>query len=243
MLEKELMYEGKAKKVYRTDNPDEVIVSYKDDASAFNRKKLGTIVGKGVVNNRMSNHFFQILEKQGIPTHFIKELSERDTIVKKVEIIPIEVIIRNVAAGSMARRLGLKEGHELKHSTIEFSYKADELDDPLMADSYITALNLCSAEELNQIIDMTFKVNEVLKAELIKVGIKLVDFKLEFGWTSERQIVLADEISPDTCRFWDAETNKKLDKDRFRHDMGGVEAAYQEAYLRIMGDDANDQTS
>ncbi|RMH69114.1 MAG: phosphoribosylaminoimidazolesuccinocarboxamide synthase [Gemmatimonadetes bacterium] len=235
-MKKDFLYEGKAKKLYTTDDPHIVLVIYKDDATAFNRKKTGTILNKGVVNNRISNHFFQILAGHGIPTHFIEELSERETLVKRVEIIPAEVIVRNQVAGSMARRLGLEEGHALAHSTIEFSYKKDELDDPLMADSYLTALNLCSQEELDQIKGMAFRINEILQQEMLNIGIKLIDFKLEFGrTTADGQIVLADEISPDTCRFWDAETHKKLDKDRFRHDLGGVEEAYQEMYYRLLG--------
>ena len=235
MEKKELLYEGKAKKVYTTENPDVLIVDYKDDATAFNGVKKGTIVGKGVVNNRMTNHIFKMLEEKGIPTHFIEELSDRETAVKKVEIVPLEVIVRNVAAGSFSKKLGIKEGFRLLSPTLEFSYKNDDLHDPLINAYHALALKLATEEEIETIKKMAFKVNEVLKAYFKGLNIKLVDFKLEFGRLADGTIVLADEISPDTCRFWDADTNEKLDKDRFRRDMGGVEDAYNEVYKRIFG--------
>lgn len=227
------LYEGKAKKVYATANADLCIVSYKDDATAFNGAKKGTIVGKGVVNNRMSNMMMQLLEKHGVPTHFVEELSDRDTLVKKVSIVPLEVIIRNVSAGSFAKRYGVEEGIVFEQPTIEFSYKCDALDDPLINDYHALALKLATAEEIETIKKYAFKVNEVLKEYFLKLGVRLIDFKLEFGKLSDGSIVLADEISPDTCRFWDAETGEKLDKDRFRRDMGGVEEAYAEMMRRL----------
>ncbi len=227
------LYEGKAKKVYATANADLCIVSYKDDATAFNGAKKGTIVGKGVVNNRMSNMMMQLLEKHGVPTHFVEELSDRDTLVKKVSIVPLEVIIRNVSAGSFAKRYGVEEGIVFEQPTIEFSYKCDALDDPLINDYHALALKLATAEEIETIKKYAFKVNEVLKEYFLKLGVRLIDFKLEFGKLSDGSIVLADEISPDTCRFWDAETSEKLDKDRFRRDMGGVEDAYREIFKRV----------
>ena len=227
------LYEGKAKKVYATANADLCIVSYKDDATAFNGAKKGTIVGKGVVNNRMSNMMMQLLEKHGVPTHFVEELSDRDTLVKKVSIVPLEVIIRNVSAGSFAKRYGVDEGIVFEQPTIEFSYKCDALDDPLINDYHALALKLATAEEIETIKKYAFKVNEVLKEYFLKLGVRLIDFKLEFGKLSDGSIVLADEISPDTCRFWDAETGEKLDKDRFRRDMGGVEDAYREIFKRV----------
>lgn len=230
----EQLYEGKAKKVFSTENPQEYRVYYKDDATAFNGEKKGTIVGKGVINNKLSNYFFQLLEKEGIPTHYIKQISDRETIVKKVKIIPLEVIVRNVAAGSMAKRLALTEGKELVHPTFEYSYKDDDLGDPLIPESYATALGLATQEEVDLIKKYALKVNEVLKAELLKDGIKLIDFKLEFGKTDDGTVILADEISPDTCRYWDAATNEKLDKDRFRRDLGNVEGAYQEVIGRVI---------
>ena len=234
MKKLEKLYEGKAKMIFKTDDPGVYWIYYKDDATAFNGEKKGTIVGKGVVNNQFSNYFFQLIEKKGIPTHFIENISDRETLVKKVTIFPIEVIVRNVAAGSMAKRLGLEEGTELAHPTIEFSYKNDDLGDPLISPSYITALKWATQEELDQIIDYTFKINDILSEELKKGGIRLIDFKLEFGKTDDGQIVLADEISPDTCRFWDIKTGKKLDKDRFRRDLGGVEEAYEEVMARVL---------
>ena len=233
MQKMEQMYEGKAKKVFATDDPNLCIVSYKDDATAFNGKKKGTIVGKGVVNNRMSNFMFQLLEKHGIPTHFVKELNDRETLVKKVTIVPLEVIMRNKAAGSMAKRLGLKEGTELLCPVLEFSYKCDELDDPMVNESHILAAGFATKEDLDTISDMSRKINEIMCEFIASVGVELIDFKLEFGRTADGQIVLADEISPDTCRFWDINTHEKLDKDRFRRDLGGVEEAYAEMMKRI----------
>ena len=233
MQKMEQMYEGKAKKVFATDDPTLCIVSYKDDATAFNGKKKGTIEGKGVVNNRMSNFMFQLLEKNGIPTHFVKELNDRETLVKKVTIVPLEVIMRNKAAGSMTKRLGLKEGTELLCPVLEFSYKCDELDDPMVNDSHILAAGFATKEDLDTISSMSRKINEIMCEFFASVGVELIDFKLEFGRTTDGQIVLADEISPDTCRFWDIHTHEKLDKDRFRRDLGGVEEAYAEMMKRI----------
>ena len=230
------LYEGKAKKVYATEDENLCIVSYKDDATAFNGLKKGTIAQKGIVNNRMTNMMMQLLEKQGVPTHFVKELSDRDTVVKKVKIVPLEVIIRNVSAGSFAKRYGVEEGIPFDEPTIEFSYKNDDLGDPLINDYHALALKLATKEEIELIKKYAFKVHHVLKAYFLTLGVKLIDFKLEFGKTAEGQIVLADEISPDTCRFWDAKTNEKLDKDRFRRDMGGVEDAYKEIFKRVTGD-------
>jgi phosphoribosylaminoimidazole-succinocarboxamide synthase len=234
------LYEGKAKKVFATADENLVIVSYKDDATAFDGTKKGTIVGKGVVNNQMSNYLMQILEKEGVPTHFVEELSERETVVKKVSIVPLEVIIRNISAGSFAKRYGVEEGVVFKKPTIEFSYKNDDLHDPLINDYHALALELASEEEIETIKAMAFKVNEVLKAYFLSLNVKLVDFKLEFGRLADGTIVLADEISPDTCRFWDADTNEKLDKDRFRRDLGNVEDAYKEMMKRVMGGSANE---
>ncbi len=227
------LYEGKAKKVYATADPDLCIVSYKDDATAFNGLKKGTIAGKGVVNNRMTNMLMQLLEQAGVPTHFVKELSDRDTLVKKVQIVPLEVIIRNVSAGSFAKRYGVQEGIVFDEPTIEFSYKNDDLGDPLINSYHALALKLATKEEIETIKKYAFKVNEVLKAYFAHLGVRLIDFKLEFGRLTDGTIVLADEISPDTCRFWDAKTGEKLDKDRFRRDMGGVEAAYAEIFKRV----------
>lgn len=232
MKKTEQLYEGKAKKVFATDDPDVVIVDYKDDATAFNGEKKGTIVGKGVINNRMTNHVFQLLEKEGVPTHLIQELSERETAVKKVEIVPLEVIIRNVAAGSFSKRLGVPEGTPFKEPTIEFSYKNDELGDPLINSYFAVALGLATWEEIETIKKYAFKVNEVLKAYFLQADIKLIDFKIEFG-RFHGEILLADEISPDTCRLWDVHTNEKLDKDRFRRDLGNVEEAYNEVFKRL----------
>ena len=227
------LYEGKAKKVYATTDENLCIVSYKDDATAFNGLKKGTIAGKGVVNNRMTNMLMQLLEKAGVPTHFVEELSDRDTLVKKVKIVPLEVIIRNVSAGSFSKRYGVEEGIVFEEPTIEFSYKNDDLGDPLINSYHALALKLASKEEIETIKKYAFKVNEVLKAYFLHLGVKLIDFKLEFGRLPDGTIVLADEISPDTCRFWDAKTNEKLDKDRFRRDMGGVEDAYAEIFKRV----------
>ena len=232
MKKMEQLYEGKAKKVFATDDPDVVIVDYKDDATAFNGEKKGTIVGKGVINNRMTNHVFKLLEKEGVPTHLIEELSDRETAVKKVEIVPLEVIIRNVAAGSFSKRLGVPEGTPFKEPTIEFSYKNDELGDPLINSYFAVALGLATWEEIETIKKYAFKVNEVLKAYFLQADIKLIDFKIEFG-RFHGQILLADETSPDTCRLWDVHTNEKLDKDRFRRDLGNVEEAYNEVFKRL----------
>lgn len=228
----EQLYEGKAKKVFATSDPDVVLVSYKDDATAFNGLKKGTIAGKGVVNNRMSNHMFRMLEKAGVPTHYIEELGDRETLVKKVEIVPLEVIIRNIAAGSMSKRLGIAEGTELKCPVIEFSYKNDALGDPMINDYHAMGMGLATREEINKITELAFKVNEFMIDYFRKLNIDLVDFKLEFG-KFHGEIILADEISPDTCRFWDSTTKEKLDKDRFRRDMGGVEEAYAEMMRRL----------
>mgnify|MGYP002553019996 CR=1 FL=1 len=233
MKKLEQLYEGKAKKVFKTDDPNLYIVDYKDDATAFNGVKKGTIVGKGVVNNRMTNHIFKMLEEKGIPTHFIEELSDRETAVKKVEIVPLEVIVRNIAAGSFSKRYGVKEGTPFVAPTLEFSYKNDELGDPLINDYQAIALGIVTKEEIAVISDMAFKVNEALKKIFLNIGIKLVDFKIELGKTADGEIVLADEISPDTCRLWDAETNKKLDKDRFRLDLGEFGDVYREVWGRL----------
>lgn len=235
MEKKEQLYEGKAKKVFATDDANLVIVDYKDDATAFNGEKKGTIIGKGVINNVMSNHMFQLLEQQGVPTHFVEQLSERETLVKKVSIVPLEVIIRNISAGSFAKRFGVEEGIVFDEPTIEFSYKNDELGDPLMNAYHAIALKAATREEIETIKAMAFKVNEVMKQYFDTLNVILVDFKLEFGKTADGKIVLADEISPDTCRLWDKTTKEKLDKDRFRRDMGGVEEAYQEIMKRVMG--------
>ena len=235
MEKKEQLYEGKAKKVFATDDANLVIVDYKDDATAFNGEKKGTITGKGVINNVMSNHMFQLLEQQGVPTHFVEQLSERETLVKKVSIVPLEVIIRNISAGSFAKRYGVEEGIVFDEPTIEFSYKNDELGDPLMNAYHAIALKAATREEIETIKAMAFKVNEVMKQYFDTLNVILVDFKLEFGKTADGKIVLADEISPDTCRLWDKTTKEKLDKDRFRRDMGGVEEAYQEIMKRVMG--------
>lgn len=235
MEKKEQLYEGKAKKVFATDDANLVIVDYKDDATAFNGEKKGTITGKGVINNVMSNHMFQLLEQQGVPTHFVEQLSERETLVKKVSIVPLEVIIRNISAGSFAKRFGVEEGIVFDEPTIEFSYKNDELGDPLMNAYHAIALKAATREEIETIKAMAFKVNEIMKQYFDTLNVILVDFKLEFGKTADGKIVLADEISPDTCRLWDKTTKEKLDKDRFRRDMGGVEEAYQEIMKRVMG--------
>ena len=236
MKKLEQIYEGKAKKVFATDDPDVVIVDYKDDATAFNGIKKGSIAGKGVINNRMSNHMMRKLEAEGIPTHLIEELSERETAVKKVSIVPLEVIVRNISAGSFAKRFGVEEVIVFDDPTIEFSYKNDDLGDPLMNAYHAVALKVATWEEIDLIKNYAFRINTLLKGFLKSVGIDLVDFKLEFGKTSDGKIVLADEISPDTCRLWDEVTHEKLDKDRFRRDMGGVEDAYQEVMRRLMGD-------
>ena len=235
MQKLEQIYEGKAKKVFRTDVPELYIVDYKDDATAFNGLKKGTIAGKGVINNQMTNALMRRLEKAGIPTHFVKELSERETLVKRVSIVPLEVIIRNLSAGSFAKRYGVEEGIVFDAPTIEFSYKNDELGDPLLNSYHALALKLATAEELETIKKYAFAVNDILKAFWKECGVILVDFKLEFGRLTDGTIVLADEISPDTCRLWDEKTHEKLDKDRFRRDLGNVEGAYQEMARRLMG--------
>ena len=233
---KEQLYEGKAKKVYATNDPDLVIVDYKDDATAFNGEKKGTITGKGVINNKMTNFMFKMLEKEGVPTHLVEEISDRETIVKKVSIVPLEVIIRNVAAGSFSKRMGVEEGKQLLCPILEFSYKNDDLGDPFINDYYALALGIATKEEIDTIAKYAFKVNEFMLKYFKEIGIDLIDFKIEFGKTSDGTIILADEISPDTCRFWDSTTHEKLDKDRFRRDMGGVEEAYQEIMKRLMGE-------
>lgn len=229
------LYEGKAKKVFATNDPDLVIVSYKDDATALDGLKKGTITGKGVINNRMSNYLCRLLEKHGVPTHYVEELNDRETVVKKVSIVPLEVIIRNISAGSFAKRYGVEEGIVFAEPTIEFSYKNDDLHDPLINSYHALALGLATKKEIEEIKAMAFRVNDILKEYFLSLNVKLVDFKLEFGRLKDGTIVLADEISPDTCRFWDAETNEKLDKDRFRRDMGGVEDAYNEMMKRVFG--------
>ena len=231
----EQLYEGKAKKVFATDDPNLCIVSYKDDATAFNGQKKGTILGKGAINNRLTNYFMKLLEEKGIPTHFVEELNDTDAVVKKVQIVPLEVIIRNISAGSFAQRFGVEEGIVFEQPTIEFSYKNDDLGDPLLNRYHALALKLATPEEIDLIEKYAFKVNEVLKDYFLKLNITLVDFKLEFGRLPDGTIVLADEISPDTCRFWDKDTGEKLDKDRFRRDLGGVEDAYQEVMRRLTG--------
>ena len=227
------LYEGKAKKVFATDDPEKLIVEYKDDATAFNGLKKGTIKGKGVINNQMSNRLMAYLEKQGVPTHFIQEINDRETIVKKVSIVPLEVIVRNISAGSFAKHYGVEEGIVFDQPTIEFSYKNDELGDPLLNHYHALALKLATMEEIETIEKYAFKVNDVLKAFWLSAGVTLVDFKLEFGRLPDGTIVLADEISPDTSRLWDVKTHEKLDKDRFRRDMGGVEEAYAEIMRRL----------
>lgn len=229
---KEQLYEGKAKKVFATDDPDLCVVSYKDDATAFNGKKKGTIVGKGVVNNKMSNFMFKMLEENGIHTHYVEELNDRDTVVKKVEIVPLEVIVRNRAAGSFSKKYGVPEGSDLASPILEFDYKSDPLDDPLVNNYHILALGLATQEEIDTIASMALKIDQLMIDFFKKCNVELVDFKLEFG-RFHGEIVLADEISPDTCRFWDLDTHEKLDKDRFRRDMGGVEEAYAEMMKRI----------
>lgn len=230
----EQIYEGKAKKVFATDDPGIVIVDYKDDATAFNGLKKGTIAGKGVVNNKVSNHFFRLLESRGIPTHYVAQISERETAVKRVEIVPVEVIVRNRAAGHFCERMGVPEGTQLACAVLEYSYKNDALGDPFINSYYIRALRLAADEEMEKIKDYSLRINDILSEYLADLGIELIDFKLEFGRCGG-EIVLADEISPDTCRFWDRETGKKLDKDRFRRDLGDVEEAYREIIARLMG--------
>ncbi len=230
------MYEGKAKKVFATDDENYCIVSYKDDATANNGLKKGTILGKGVINNRVTNHLMKLVESKGVPTHLVEEINDRETIVKKVSIVPLEVIVRNIAAGSLAKRLGLEEGTKLNKTVLEYCYKDDALGDPMVNEYHILAMDYATKEELDTIAKYAFAVNDILTEYLKEVNIELVDFKLEFGRLPDGTIVLADEISPDTCRFWDSVTNEKLDKDRFRRDMGGVEDAYQEVMKRLLGE-------
>lgn len=230
-----LIYEGKAKRVYATDREDLLMVSYKDDATAFNGLKKGSIRGKGAINNRMTNHLMRLLEKQGIPTHFVEEVNDTDTLVRRVSIVPLEVIVRNIAAGSLAKRLGLAEGTPLRHTVIEYCYKDDALGDPMVNEYHIRAMGWASDEELTTIARLALRVNDFLRQHLKTLNVDLIDFKLEFGRLKDGTIILADEISPDTCRFWDSLTQEKLDKDRFRRDMGGVEDAYREMMKRLMG--------
>ncbi|MDR1136295.1 MAG: phosphoribosylaminoimidazolesuccinocarboxamide synthase [Clostridiales Family XIII bacterium] len=228
------LYEGKAKKVFETDDPDLLIVAYKDDATAFNGQKKGQIADKGVVNNIMSNIIFKIIEDAGVPTHLVRQISDRETLVKRVRILPLEVIIRNVAAGSFSKRYGVEEGSGLARTVLEFSYKNDDLGDPLINDDHILALELSTEEELALVKEYAFKVNEVMKKFFLERGLKLIDFKIEFG-IHKGELILADEISPDTCRLWDCETNEKMDKDRFRRDLGNVEETYQAVLARVRG--------
>ncbi len=237
MEKREMLYEGKAKQIFKTEKEDELIVYYKDDATAFDGEKKGQIYNKGIMNNRISNFFFEYLEDRGIKTHYLQDINQRETLVRSVEIIPIEVVMRNIAAGSLSRRLGLEEGTSLPEPVLEFYYKDDDLGDPLINESHIKILDLASPGQLAEISEMAGKINELLVDFLQKRGIDLVDFKLEFGLTGDQEIILADEISPDTCRFWDSETGEKLDKDRFRRDLGDVEAAYQEMLRRITGNE------
>lgn len=230
------LYEGKAKKVYSTNDDNYVIVSYKDDATAFNGEKKGTILGKGVINNRLTNHFMKMLEENNIPTHFVKEISDRETIVKKVEIVPLEVIVRNTAAGSFSKRYGVEEGTILNQPSLEFSLKNDDLGDPLINTYHVLSIGIATQKEIDTIEEYALKINSLLKEYLLKFNVELIDFKLEFGKTSDNTIVLADEISPDTCRFWDVDTHEKLDKDRFRRNLGNEEHAYQEMLKRIIGE-------
>ena len=235
MEEREMLYEGKSKKMFATENPDQCIISFKDDATAFNGLKKGYLSGKGIMNNRISNKLMQVLGENGIPTHFVQELSGRETLVKKVSIIPIEVLVRNVAAGSLAKRLGLPEGTKMKSPIIEFCYKKDELGDPMINVSHILAMGFATRQEIDILTEYALKMNQILKDYLLQVNVKLIDFKVEFGRDKDGQIVLADEISPDTCRFWDSITNEKLDKDRFGRDLGTMEEAYNEIYKRLLG--------
>ena len=230
----EMMYEGKAKQVFATEDPTLAIIHYKDDATAFNGLKKGTIVGKVVVNNLVSNHLFKMLEQNGVPTHLVEQINDRDSVVRRVQIVPLEVIVRNIAAGSLSKRLGLPEGTKLASTVLEFCYKNDDLGDPMVNEYHIAAMQLATREEVETISAMALKVNELLTAYLKELNIELIDFKLEFG-RFDGKIVLADEISPDTCRFWDSKTGEKLDKDRFRRDLGDVEGAYQEILHRLMG--------
>lgn len=236
MMKTAQLYEGKAKKVFATDNPDYCIVSYKDDATAFNGLKKGTIAGKGAINNRVTNHLMRMLEKNGIPTHYVDELNDRETVVRRVSIVPLEVVVRNIAAGSLAKRLGLEEGVRLGSTVLEYCYKNDALGDPMVNEYHVLAMGWATKEEIDQIAQYSLKINDILSVYLKAVNIELIDFKLEFGKTSDGKIILADEISPDTCRFWDSVSHEKLDKDRFRRDLGGVEDAYQEILKRLLGE-------
>ena len=236
MEKRDQLYEGKAKKVFATDDPEVVLVSYKDDATAFNGQKKGTILGKGAINNRVTNHLMRLLEQHGVPTHLVRELSERETLVRRVSIVPLEVIVRNVAAGSLSKRLGLAEGTPMQKTVLEFCYKDDALGDPMVNEYHIAAMGWATEAELDTICRYSLKVNQVLGDYLKDLNIQLIDFKLEFGRTADGTVILADEISPDTCRFWDTVTREKLDKDRFRRDLGGVEDAYQEIMKRLMGE-------
>lgn len=236
MIKLTQIYEGKAKKVYTTENPELYIVDYKDDATAFNGEKKGTILGKGVINNRVTNHLMKLLEKNDIPTHLVEEISERETLVKKVTIIPIEVIVRNIVAGSLSKRLGLPEGTKLSKTVLEYCYKDDALGDPIINEYHIATLGLATNEEISLIANYSFKINEILQNYLKDLNIELIDLKLEYGKIKDGKIILADEISPDTCRFWDSNTGEKLDKDRFRRDLGGIEYAYKEILKRLLGE-------
>jgi phosphoribosylaminoimidazole-succinocarboxamide synthase len=236
MKKLEQMYEGKAKKVFKTEDPNLVIVDYKDDATAFNGEKKGTIHDKGIINNRVTNHLMKMLEQKGVPTHFVEEISDRETVVKKVSIIPLEVIVRNIIAGSLSKRVGKPEGTKLASTVLEYCYKDDALGDPMVNEYHILAMGWATKEELDLIADYSLKVNKYLSEYLKDLNIELIDFKLEFGKTADGTIVLADEISPDTCRFWDSKTGEKLDKDRFRRDLGGEEDAYKEIMKRLLGD-------
>jgi phosphoribosylaminoimidazole-succinocarboxamide synthase len=236
MMKTAQLYEGKAKKVFATDNPEYCIVSYKDDATAFNGLKKGTIAGKGAINNRVTNHLMRMLEKNGIPTHYVDELNDRETIVRRVSIVPLEVVVRNIAAGSLAKRLGLEEGVRLGSTVLEYCYKNDALGDPMVNEYHVLAMGWATKAEMDQIAQYSLKINDILSVYLKAVNIELIDFKLEFGKTSDGKIILADEISPDTCRFWDSVSHEKLDKDRFRRDLGGVEDAYQEILKRLLGE-------
>ena len=242
MLKLNLMYEGKAKRVYSSDDTNLVIIEYKDDATAFDGKKRGVIEQKGIINNILSNHFFTLMEKEGIRTHFVKQLSDRETLVKSVQIIPVEVIVRNRAAGSLCKRLGLKEGTHLTHTVLEFCYKNDELGDPMINEYHISALNIASKAEVERIATISLRINEILRNYLIKIDLELIDFKLEFG-RFKGDIILADEISPDTCRLWDMKTQEKLDKDRFRRDLGEVEEAYREVLRRVQNQENQEDGS
>ncbi len=231
----EMLYEGKAKKVFATENPNEVVIYYKDDATAFNGLKKGTIMDKGIMNNTITTFFFDLLGKNGIPHHQIKKLSDRESLCKKVHIIPLEVVTRNIAAGSLAKKMGVEEGYVLKKPIIEFCYKNDELGDPMINDDYAEAFGIATDAQVQEIKALTLKINDILKKFLAERKIRLVDFKMEFGTDADGKVILADEITPDTARLWDWDTNEKLDKDRFRRDLGNVEEAYHEVIRRLTG--------